>query len=55
MKVVIMGVLVFFLILVEKFSVEHDVGSGFVIDELYYVEGIVTVLNGSTGLVLIHP
>ena len=50
-----MGILVFFLILEEKFSVEYDASSGLIIYELYYAEGIVNVLNGKTGLELIHP
>ena len=50
-----MGILVFFLILEEKFSVEYDISAGLVIYELYYVEGIVNVLNAMTGPEFIHP
>ena len=50
-----MGILVFFLVLEEKFLVEYDVSSGLVIYELYCVEGIVNVLNAKTGPEFIHP
>lgn len=50
-----MGILVFFLILQEKFSVEYDISARLVIYELYYVEGIVNVLNAKTGPEFIHP
>ena len=54
-NMVIISILVFFLILEEKFSVKYDVSSGLVIYELYYVEGIVNVSNAKTGPEFIHP